>query len=233
MDLPDDESPLEAPTDVAPEETPLRPPLEPPAEPTTDQSADAKPQSAPGSAAAEAPVENGGAGEIQSETVPWIEGREQAVDDAAVTMQRWIRWVVLSVFVVPTCLIVTLIAVAGGFPLWLYGRILVGLAILTAGLGYLAWRWPLLHHRYLSYRVDPGGLQIRHGVLWRKLISIPISRVQHVDVTQGPVQRHFDLATLTIHTAGTEGASIPLSGLRHDTALKLRDHLLPANRRGH
>ncbi len=69
-------------------------------------------------------------------------------------------------------------------------------------------------------------MEIRRGVWWRHRIAIPVARVQHVDVSQGPIQRMFDLATLTIHTAGTKNASIDLSGLDHGSALHLRDRLI-------
>jgi membrane protein YdbS with pleckstrin-like domain len=53
--------------------------------------------------------------------------------------------------------------------------------------------------------------------------------VQHTDVSQGPLQRRYGLATLTVHTAGTENAQVQLPGLPHDVALSIRDHLLPGN----
>jgi membrane protein YdbS with pleckstrin-like domain len=87
--------------------------------------------------------------------------------------------------------------------------------------------WTAARHRHLRYRVDDKGLRIRRGVFWRKVILIPTSRVQHTDVSQGPVQRSFELAALTVHTAGTEGASISLAGLEHGIATRLCDHLQP------
>jgi membrane protein YdbS with pleckstrin-like domain len=80
----------------------------------------------------------------------------------------------------------------------------------------------------MLFAVDEGGLRIRRGVFWRKVIWIPITRVQHTDVSQGPVQRKLGLGTLTIHTAGTAGASISLAGLEHGIASRLSDHLRPA-----
>ncbi len=121
----------------------------------------------------------------------------------------------------------TLGLLLGGLAWWIYLPLLAPLF----GLVYLPWQWPVIHHRHLRYRVDALGLQIRRGVLWRRVISIPTTRVQHTDVTQGPLQRRWNLATLTVHTAGTQGASIPLSGLQHEVATQLRDHLLPKENR--
>ncbi|MDG1873124.1 MAG: PH domain-containing protein [Mariniblastus sp.] len=83
--------------------------------------------------------------------------------------------------------------------------------------------WPSLTFRYTSWRLDTEGLEIRRGVLWRHRITIPLGRVQHADVSQGPLQRPFGIGTLIIHTAGTQHASIPLEGLAYETAVELRD----------
>jgi len=100
----------------------------------------------------------------------------------------------------------------------------LGLVVL---LGWWAWAWPALAYRYTSYRVDTEGLEIRRGVLFRQVITVPRSRVQHTDVTQGPLERRFQLGTLAVHTAGTVHARVQLGGLSHAVALDLRDRLLP------
>ncbi len=55
---------------------------------------------------------------------------------------------------------------------------------------------------------------------------MPRSRVQHTDVSQGPLERRFDLATLVLHTAGTQHAAVSLGGLSHKAALAIRDYLI-------
>ena len=115
-------------------------------------------------------------------------------------------------------------------PMW-FG--LPASALVLGGLGLLAWfnhRWPEIDYRHASYRVDAEGLEIRRGVYFRVVVNVPRSRVQHTDVSQGPLQRGLDLATLHVHTAGTENAEVTLPGLAHATALLIRDHLLPRQR---
>jgi hypothetical protein len=75
--------------------------------------------------------------------------------------------------------------------------------------------------------VDAGGIEIREGVVWRAVTNVPRSRVQHTDVSQGPLERRFGIGTLVIHTAGTDSAVVSLRGLTHESALAIRDHLLP------
>lgn len=86
--------------------------------------------------------------------------------------------------------------------------------------------WPALKFRTTSWRHNETGFEIHRGVWWKHQIAIPAARVQHVDVSQGPIQRLFDLSTLTIHTAGTKNASVELEGLEHASALLLRDQLI-------
>ena len=60
------------------------------------------------------------------------------------------------------------------------------------------------------------------------MINVPRSRVQHTDVSQGPIARRFGLGKLAIYTAGTEHAMVELAGLEHGRAMRIREHLLPA-----
>jgi len=105
------------------------------------------------------------------------------------------------------------------FALWL-------LAVPASAL--VAFFWPPRAYAHTFYRVDAGGIEIRHGVYWRIVLNVPKSRVQHIDVTQGPLERRFELGTLVIYTAGTDHARVSLSGLEHGRAMAIRQHLLPS-----
>jgi membrane protein YdbS with pleckstrin-like domain len=95
-----------------------------------------------------------------------------------------------------------------------------------AALGVFAWRWPVLEHRHSAYRLDRDGIEIRRGVLWRGVANVPRSRIQHTDVSQGPLERNFELSTLHVFTAGTANSEVTLPGLEHERALRIRNHLL-------
>jgi membrane protein YdbS with pleckstrin-like domain len=156
-----------------------------------------------------------------------IDGREHSVDERSVTAARIVSIPTILVVATGPFFGITLGWALGGIPDIVYLPLLLGGLVILGGALAFAYQWPAVHHRHLHYRVDEAGVRIRRGVFWRKVISIPTSRVQHTDVSQGPLQRHFELATLTVHTAGTEGASISLEGLEHGVAQRLRDHLLP------
>jgi len=156
-----------------------------------------------------------------------IDGQEHAVDPRSVTIARIVSILPILAVAVGPFLGITIGWAFEGIPTVVYLPLLGGWFVLFGAAITFAYKWPELRHRHLRYRVDESGVRIRRGVWWRQVISIPTSRVQHTDVSQGPVQRSFELATLTVFTAGTEGASISLEGLEHDVAKRLRDHLLP------
>jgi uncharacterized protein len=107
-------------------------------------------------------------------------------------------------------LIITAAATAAGF--------LLAVTVVSPPLAYARWR----------FSVDDELLLARYGIIWIEEKSIPISRLQHVDVLRGPIERLFGLATLVVFTAGIEGAHFRLPGLAVARARQLRDQILAA-----
>ncbi|MEL7497129.1 MAG: PH domain-containing protein [Planctomycetota bacterium] len=109
---------------------------------------------------------------------------------------------------------------------WQLFAILAAGLVLIFGMFCLAFLWPRIEFNRLKYRIDREGLEIRRGVVWRHQITIPLGRVQHADVSQGPIQRMFGIGTLMVHTAGTQNASVGLEGLEHQHAVAIRDFIV-------
>lgn len=104
---------------------------------------------------------------------------------------------------------------------------LLGLSLFVMGCLFLAaYFWPPIDYRNTSFRIDPLGIEIRQGVWWRHQTCVPIGRVQHADVSQGPIQRMNGVASLTLHTAGTSNASVAIDGLAHQFAIDIRDWIV-------
>lgn len=91
---------------------------------------------------------------------------------------------------------------------------------------------PARRYEVSGWRFDDRGLAIRLGLWWRRELTIPKARVQHTDVSQGPLLRRYGLANLMIHTAGTTDATIALPGLAYETACTLRDQLIQDSQQG-
>jgi membrane protein YdbS with pleckstrin-like domain len=150
----------------------------------------------------------------------------QPLDPRSVTAGRlggWTFTAIVSV-VVGGGALATVIATRAPFPV----RVGAGVvALLIVGGLAAASHWgPAVRYRTTWVRLDADGLEYEHGWLWRHHVSVPRSRIQHTDVTQGPYERRFGLATLVVYTAGTAHASISIEGLSHETALAFRDALL-------
>lgn len=80
-------------------------------------------------------------------------------------------------------------------------------------------------HRYTRWRLDDEGLAVHRGKLWQRETRVPATRVQHLDLRRGPLQRRRDLATLIVHTAGTAHSSVSVPNLDLGDAEALRDRL--------
>ena len=151
----------------------------------------------------------------------------QQLDPQYVKLQRTVGWIATAI------LSFSLLAAAGvGWlaarpPHWLSLSLLPAWFVATAALAWLLQAWPAVQYRHTSYTVGPEGIEVQSGVWWRHLMSVPRSRVQHIDVSQGPIERSYGLGRLVIFTAGTEHSRIELPGLRDSVAYDLRNHLLP------
>ncbi len=73
-------------------------------------------------------------------------------------------------------------------------------------------------YRRLGYAVDGGLLRVVRGWLFHTDTIVPFVRVQHIDVTRGPLDKLFGTATLVVHTAGTHNSIVTLPGLSPDRA---------------
>ena len=75
----------------------------------------------------------------------------------------------------------------------------------------------------LRYRLTERFLQVMRGWLFHTDTIVPLVRVQHIDVTRGPLDKLFGTATLVVHTAGTHNSIVTLPGLAPERAAQIRD----------
>lgn len=61
--------------------------------------------------------------------------------------------------------------------------------------------FPAIEYRQWGYIISDDRIEIRHGIFYIKNIVIPIIRVQHITVSQGPINRKLGISTVRIHTA--------------------------------
>lgn len=155
---------------------------------------------------------------------PGLVGEERKLDRGWITVQRIGRWIRVGILAMIWAVASSILAFTG-MPGAVYGTIVGAFGALVVLRAVLAHVWPAKAWRHASYRVSERGIEIRRGVWWRAVITVPRSRVQHTDVTQGPLERSFGLGTLVLFTAGTDHSKVELPGLAYADASAIRDRL--------
>ncbi|WP_281164478.1 PH domain-containing protein [Liquorilactobacillus sicerae] len=130
----------------------------------------------------------------------------------------------ILLFIVSTAVILLAWTLIAHFfhPKWLNltATILLGLVVIVLVSG--VWLIPY-HFKFNRYEINKTEIAIQKGWLFRETIFVPIVRIQHVEIEQGPLLRWQKLAVLKIHTAAT---THELAGLCLTEANGLRQKII-------
>ena len=92
--------------------------------------------------------------------------------------------------------------------------------------------YSILRYRSWGYVLRDEDLVIQSGVWWKVRRCIPRSRVQHVDISSGPLDRAFGLVEVHLFTAGSVGAVAEIPGLSPEAGEELRSALVRSSSDG-
>jgi membrane protein YdbS with pleckstrin-like domain len=155
-------------------------------------------------------------------TVSALEPWPETVDWRPVSPRLiWVEELQLLVGLVPVVLVclVGFLFARGAFAVVVA---LVGAAFVVSAAVRALWIPRVV--RSWGYAERERDLLVRHGRMIRRLSIVPYARMQFVDVTAGPLERAFGLATVQLHTAAAAtDARVP--GLDTGEASRLRDRL--------
>ncbi|MEF8813348.1 MAG: PH domain-containing protein [Halovenus sp.] len=101
----------------------------------------------------------------------------------------------------------------------LIGPVVVG-ALLALGLV-----WVVLRYRVWVYQIRADAIYLERGIVTHVRTLVPYVRIQHVDTSQGPLERALGLSTLVVYTAGSRGADVSIPGLRPEQARDLQQRV--------
>ena len=118
-----------------------------------------------------------------------------------------------------------------GLTVWIVLLLIVDTVIFSLSvvgwliLGSLILLWIPAFYKSLEYVIDSDSIKMKKGVFWKKRVTVPFTKITNLDVTQGPVQRVFDIGTIHVQTAGAGGpqgtqAELKLLGVRDLDGLK-------------
>lgn len=166
-----------------------------------------------------------GAPAVVVESVAWQRLPEAA---AQLAMAGGLIWGLVLGAALGMFLVFPLRALHGGLSFWQSAGALAGTVALACAfgtwLGYRRWK-------FSGWKLDATGLHVRRGRWWQREVLVPRSRVQHLDIERGPIERNFGLATLVVHTAGIRTHAVRQPGFADVDAVALRDALVPASAR--
>lgn len=83
----------------------------------------------------------------------------------------------------------------------------------------------VVRYRVWRYEVRDDSLFLERGIVTRVRTVVPYVRIQHVDVSRGPLERALGLASVVVYTAGSRGADVTIPGLPPDRADDLQTRL--------
>ncbi|MFD9051019.1 PH domain-containing protein [Streptomyces zaomyceticus] len=140
-----------------------------------------------------------------------------AVDERAVA---WWRSRLLTTTAVPVVVLGFLGALIGPARFWLLAA---AAAVAALGLACTAF-FPAWWFRVHRWEVTEDAVYVRTGAFWQEWRIAPMSRIQTVDTSRGPLEQLFRLATVTVTTASSKGA-VRIAGLDHELAADLAERL--------
>lgn len=104
-----------------------------------------------------------------------------------------------------------------------YWRLALG-GVMVAG----SFLWGFLHWMSFRYRVEEGLFKVDHGVMIKKRVGIPLSRIHTVDQSEGLLHRLLGLVKVQIQTAGGAKPEAVLPAVRRREADRLETLLRQA-----
>ena len=99
------------------------------------------------------------------------------------------------------------------FPIWVCLIVLILVNPIVFGICTAAWVifmvpfliWIPAYFRSLEYTIATDIVKGQKGVFWKRFHTVPYHKITNVDITQGPLQRSYNVGTIHCQTAGAGG----------------------------
>jgi len=93
-------------------------------------------------------------------------------------------------------------------------------------IGFISTIYIILADKRKFYALREQDLSYRSGVIFRKTVSQPMLRIQHVELKRGPIDRKIGLAKLQVFSAGGAMHTFEIPGLPVEKAESIRQFIL-------
>jgi membrane protein YdbS with pleckstrin-like domain len=96
----------------------------------------------------------------------------------------------------------------------------------VAFIGFIRTVYTIIADKRKFYTLREQDLSYQSGVVFRKTVSQPMLRIQHVELKRGPIDRKIGLAKLQVFSAGGAMHTFEIPGLPVETAETIRQFIL-------
>lgn len=76
-----------------------------------------------------------------------------------------------------------------------------------------------------KYLVRSKDISYKSGLFFMKTTTVPFHRIQHIEINQGPFSRFFNLAVLSVFTAGNSSDDLKIRGIKMTDASKIKEFI--------
>lgn len=159
--------------------------------------------------------------QVGIENLPRIEDIQFIqLEPAYLKVRLWSMAILFTVLLVPI----------GIFVFYQWDELPIILLASVAGLWFLLLVWSILVTYYgffrKGYALRSKDVLYKSGLIWRSQTVIPFNRVQHCEVSQGPIARWMKVASLEVFTAGGTNSDMTIPGLQPNVAYRLKDFII-------
>ncbi|WP_283152521.1 PH domain-containing protein [Guptibacillus hwajinpoensis] len=105
---------------------------------------------------------------------------------------------------------------------WVRWLLMIALIIMIVMTVWDVFIYPKLKYKYWRYEADEEYLKLRHGAINEEHQLVPMSKIQAVATSQGPILRSYQLYALSIETMGS---SHMIPALPKEEAFQLRNEI--------
>ena len=77
-----------------------------------------------------------------------------------------------------------------------------------------------------GYALRRHDVLYKAGILWKRNVFVPKSRIQHVEIKKTPLEDIFGICRLMIFTAGGSGSDLVIPGLKPEEAERMKENLM-------
>jgi len=151
---------------------------------------------------------------------------ERRIDERAIAVWRWSA-AIGGLFSIGIGVASLIVALKFDWPRWIPWAVCAA-AVLEVVLSVFV--IPPLRWKRWRYEIREEEIDLLQGVLFVKRTVIPMVRIQHVDMNQGPILRKYGLAGVTFSTAA---GSHSIPALAEHTADRVRDQIAELARVSH